>query len=123
VRFTGLLLQESLADRSVLDRLHVTKVEKWKVGEAGLPGPAMWTATHFEGNVTDVDKTAEAISAAMVDSYWYANIHCLADEIVIFAGKVFRYPRGDAMARRAPEDYARSVGVPEHQIDWEQSAT
>lgn len=119
--FTGLLLQECLADRAVLDRLNVTKVETWKVGDAGLPGPPVWTATHFEGDEPDADKTAEAISAAMVNSYWYANIHCSKDEIVIFADRVFRYPRGDAEARRAPEEYARSIGVPEHQIDWEQA--
>jgi len=38
---------------------------------------------------------------------------------VIFSNKVFRYTRFDADGRRAPEDYARSLGVPEHQIDWE----
>jgi hypothetical protein len=123
VKFTGLLLQECLSDRSVLDRLNVTRVEKWELGEAGLPGPPVWTATYFEGDDSDADETAEAISAAMLKSYWYANIHCPEDEIVIFAGRVFRYTRGDATARRAPEDYARSIGVPEHQIDWEQSAT
>jgi hypothetical protein len=119
MRFTGLLLQECLADRSILDRLTVTRVETWEVGEAGLPGPPIWTATHFEGNVVEAEEIANAISAAMMKSYWYANIHCPEDEIVIFADKVFRYPRGDAEARRAPEDYARAIGVPDHQIDWE----
>jgi hypothetical protein len=107
----------------VLRRLNVTKVERWELGDAGLPGPPVWTATYFEGDVTEADETAEAISAAMVKSHWYANIHCPEDEIVIFADKAFRYPRGDAMARSAPEEYARSIGVPEHQIDWEQSVT
>ena len=55
----------------------------------------------------------------MKDLYWYANIHLPTDEIVIFAREVFRYVRFDAEARKAPEDYARSLGVPEHQIDWE----
>ncbi len=122
MKFTGLLLQESLADPSVLDSLGVTKVERWDVGEAGKPGPPVWTATYFEGPEGEADAVADAISRAMVPSYWYANIRCGPDEIVIFAGKVFRYPRGDAAARRAPEDYARSIGVPEHQIDWERDA-
>jgi hypothetical protein len=121
--FTGLLLQESLEDTSILDRLNVTKVEIWEPGDRGEPGGPIWTATYFEGDDDAADTTAELISRAMKPSFWYANIHLDVDEIVIFSGKVFRYVRGDAQARKAPEDYARSVGVPEHQIDWERDVS
>jgi hypothetical protein len=117
--FTGMLLQESLEDRTVLDRLEVTKVETWEPGELGKPAGPIWTATFFEGDESDADETAELISRAMNDPYWYANVHLPTDEIVIFARKVFRYVRFDPGARKAPEDYARSLGVPEHKIDWE----
>jgi hypothetical protein len=119
VSFTGLLLQESLEDLSVLETLDITKVEVWEPGELGKPAGPIWTATYFEGSDDDADKTAERISKAMKASFWYANIHLETDEIVIFADNVFRYVRGDAQARKAPEDHARSLGVPEHQIDWE----
>jgi len=114
-----MLLQESLEDLSVLERLNVTKVETWEPGELGKPAGPIWTATYFEGDEAEADETAALISRAMKDLYWYANIHLPVDEIVIFARRVFRYRRGDADARRAPEDYARLLGVPEHQIDWE----
>ena len=119
MRFTGLLLQESLDDLSVLERLNITKVETWEPGERGKPAGPVWTATFFEGDESEADETAAMISRAMKDLYWYANIHLPTDEIVIFAREVFRYVRFDAEARKAPEDYARSLGVPEHQIDWE----
>jgi hypothetical protein len=32
---------------------------------------------------------------------------------------VFRYPRGDAAGRDKAKEYARSAGVPEAQLDWE----
>src|SRR5688572_17722647 len=101
-----MLLQESLADPTVLDRLDITKVERWEPGELGAPAPPVWTATFFEGEDADADATAELISNAILDSYWYANIHLDVDEIVIFAGRVFRYVRGDAEARRPIEEYA-----------------
>ena len=39
---------------------------------------------------------------------------------VVFARRVFRYPLGVAARREEVEAYARSLGVPESQLDWEQ---
>ncbi len=38
--------------------------------------------------------------------------------IVVFHGRVFKYPTGDSTRRAEVEGYARSVGVPEAQLDW-----
>lgn len=122
MKFKDMLLQESLANLSFLDQLNLTRVERWEPGEADAPGPPVWTATYFEGDEAHADEVAAVVSKAMVDSYWFANIHCRQDEIVIFADKVFRYRRGNVTARKAPEDHARSKGVPEHQLDWERDS-
>ena len=37
---------------------------------------------------------------------------------VVFSGRIFRYRRGDETERAKVADYARSVGVPEQQLDW-----
>jgi hypothetical protein len=37
---------------------------------------------------------------------------------VVFAGRIFRYRRRDDTERVKVVDYARSVGVPEDQLDW-----
>jgi hypothetical protein len=37
---------------------------------------------------------------------------------VVFAGKVFRYPRGNSAGRAEAQEYARSMGIPEAQLDW-----
>ena len=36
----------------------------------------------------------------------------------MFADHVFRYPRGAAEGRAQAASYARTIGVPEAQIDW-----
>ncbi len=36
----------------------------------------------------------------------------------LFAGRTFSYRRGDATARSEVVAYARSLGVPEAQLDW-----
>jgi hypothetical protein len=39
---------------------------------------------------------------------------------VVFAGRIFRYPCGDASGRAEAAAYGRGVGVPEDQLDWPQ---
>ena len=49
---------------------------------------------------------------------WYCDFRSEDETFVVFGGKVFRYPRGDPMGRAEAEDHARSIGVPEAQLDW-----
>lgn len=53
------------------------------------------------------------------DGGWYVNYNTMAEAFVVFAGKVFRYPRGQVEGRRRAQDYARSIGIPEPQLDWQ----
>jgi hypothetical protein len=41
---------------------------------------------------------------------------------VVFAGRIFGDRRGDDTERAKVADYARSVGVPEEQLDWSEWA-
>ena len=88
--------------------------------EAGLgEQPREWTLLWFEAPDDDGDRLAEALSASLeADGGWYADFHSDSDVTVVFAGRVFRYRRGDAPARAEVAEYARSVGVPEQQLDW-----
>jgi hypothetical protein len=60
----------------------------------------------------------EALAGALEPEAWYCDFHSEDETFVVFADRVFRYPRGDKAGRESAEDYARSVGVPEAQIDW-----
>ena len=40
------------------------------------------------------------------------------DTVVIFPGRVFRYPRGEQAARAEAEAYAATLGIPAPQLDW-----
>jgi hypothetical protein len=52
------------------------------------------------------------------DGGWYCDFRSDDEVFVVFCDRVFRYPRGDRTARSTVEDYARSMGVPEAQLDW-----
>ena len=48
---------------------------------------------------------------------WYCDFRNDTETFVVFAGRTFHY-RGDEPGRAAVAEYARSVGVPEEQLDW-----
>jgi hypothetical protein len=37
---------------------------------------------------------------------------------LVFAGQVFRYPRGNAAGRARAQAHARLLGILESQLDW-----
>ena len=115
--FTGLLLKESLADESVLDTLRVTKTEVWDVENAVDWQPKRWTAITFEGDDDQADAIAGRLSRALKPA-WYANLSTQTHAYVVFAGRFFKYPKGDRQARADAQQYALSVGVPASQVDW-----
>jgi hypothetical protein len=40
------------------------------------------------------------------------------ESFIVFPGRGFRYRRGESSGRAEAEAYARSVGIPESQLDW-----
>jgi hypothetical protein len=60
---------------------------------------------------------AQALSQVMKPA-WYANFSTATHAYVVFAGKVFKYAKGDAQARAGAQAYAVSADIPESQIDW-----
>lgn len=63
---------------------------------------------------------AQSLSEALEETGgWYCSYGSGEEMVVVFANHVFRYRRGDVAARQRVEAYARSVGVPAAQLDWE----
>jgi hypothetical protein len=95
-------------------------VRKLERIDAGIgEQPPQWTLLWFEADDADADQLAEQLSRALeTRGGWYADFHSDSEVVVVFAGRIFRYQRGDKSDRAKVADYARSVGVPEEQLDW-----
>jgi hypothetical protein len=117
----GGLIAESLRIGAVLDEvpLIVTKVSRSDVGDTDAGQPRTWTFLEFETRDEDAARLAGALESALAaHGGWYCDFHSDTETFVVFAGRTFRYPRGDEQGRSNAAAYARSVGVPEAQLDW-----
>lgn len=115
----GVIVAESLRLDAVIEGVPLV-VRKLERVAAGLDEqPPHWTLIWFEAADADRDRLADALSAALERrNGWYADFHSDTEVTVVFAGRIFRYRRGDMVGRAEVEEYARSVGVPEPQLDW-----
>ena len=119
--YSGALLGESLRPGAVLDGipLAVTKIYRAALGNAEAGQPELWTIIDFEVPADRARELAEALSRLLLaDGGWYCDFRSAEEVFIVFSGRIFRYPRGDRAGRARAEEYGRSVGVPEAQLDW-----
>ncbi|MFF5493661.1 hypothetical protein [Streptomyces aquilus] len=102
--------------------LRVRAVRRLDVSESARAGqPPLWTLVEWEADDGLSVPIADALAAALESAHgWYADFIVGDERVVVFAGKVFRYRRGDPRGRAEAIEYGRSVGTPEHQLDWKE---
>jgi hypothetical protein len=120
VPFTGNLLAESLRKDCALDAVPLTvrRILRADDGDPSAGQPLTWTFIGFEVPDDRADALASALANALEPGPWYCDFRSDTETFVVFADRVFRYPRRDQSGREEAEAHARSVGVPEAQIDW-----
>ncbi|GAA2406767.1 hypothetical protein [Streptomyces coeruleofuscus] len=122
----GVLIAESLRVGAELAGvpLRVTKIARVEVEGAAAGQPQRWTLLDFTGEEADAEPPAERPAACLDPTgSWYVNYNTTPEAFVVFLSAVFRYPRGQdphgrAEGRRRAQGHARSLGIPEAQLDW-----
>ncbi len=116
----GGIICESLRPGTSLD-VKGFRIRSWSRYEVSEPewAPRLWTLIEFEGPAEASHALADQLSAALLEPGWYANWNTPDEATVVFPGKIFRYPRGDATGRAAAKEHGRRCGVPESQLDWD----
>ncbi|MEW2385539.1 hypothetical protein AB0873_26100 [Micromonospora sp. NPDC047707] len=115
----GTLVVESLALNTAIDvPLNLRRIHRIPAWNAASGQPAQWTLIDFTCPDDVGDELARQLAAALAPGRWYADYATDTTSWVVFAGRVFTYPRGDDTGRQEASTYARTIGVPEAQIDW-----
>jgi hypothetical protein len=117
----GTVIGESIRVGAELSgvRLTVRKVSRAAAGDAAAGQPELWTFIEFEADESQAAVLADALADVLERSGgWYTDFRTPDETFVVYAGRVFRYPRGDSAGRAEAAAYGRSVGVPDNQLDW-----
>lgn len=116
----GTLVGESIRIGATLEglplRLH--RVSAVDVVDPAPGQPPRWTLLEFGAEDAEAPNLAAALARCLDQGPWYASFTTLDETFVVFADRVFRYRRGDRSGRARAAQYARTMGVPEAQIDW-----
>ncbi|BBH69612.1 hypothetical protein ACTI_62970 [Actinoplanes sp. OR16] len=113
-------MAESLTRETVLvfPDLRLTRLQRVAV-TPGPGQPGVWTLIDVSAPDDIAGSLAEALSGALAaEGGWYADFRVAGEHVVVFAGRIFRYPIGDDAGRQQAVDYGLSVGVPADQLDW-----
>jgi hypothetical protein len=116
----GTLIAESLRVGTNLDNLRLTvrKISRYRAPGTTPDQPDIWCVLDFEADEADAEDLAQAFAEALGEPGWYVNFQSPAESFIVFSGRIFRYPRGDAAGRADAQAYGRRVGVPDPQLDW-----
>lgn len=121
---SGYVIGESLRPGATFEPrgLRLRRVSRLDVSASATEAqPDRWTLVEWEADGDDVDGVAQALAGVLEpDNGWYSDFAAGDERVVVFAGKIFRYRRGDEAGRAEAIAYGRSVGTPLHQLDWEE---
>ncbi|MFG1952402.1 hypothetical protein [Micromonospora sp. NPDC048830] len=115
----GTIIVESLALNTAIDMpLTLQRIHRIPAWNAAGNQPAQWTLIDFTCPDTAGDELSRQLANALAPGRWYADYATDTTSWVVFAGRIFTYPRGDDTGRQEAITYARTVGVPDAQLDW-----
>lgn len=119
--FSGVIIEESLTDNSVLNDVNIVSTKVEPVTEKHkTPWVKQWTMHTVEIQTDKVAEVADKISKALDKEHnWYADFKTETEHYVIYTGKVFHITdRTDKQQYDKATEYGISIGIPDYQVDF-----
>ncbi|HEY4674821.1 MAG TPA: hypothetical protein VIH48_02065 [Candidatus Bathyarchaeia archaeon] len=120
--FVGVIIEESLEDKSVLKKVKVLSTKIEKVNEKHqTPWVSKWTLHTVEVPENKARDIAEQISKSLDSKHsWYADFKNDTHHFIIFRNKIFFIDRRSKEQYDEARQYGASLGIPEYQVDFHQ---
>ena len=119
-KYKGVIIEESLANKKVLERLNVvsTKVEVC-TEKHRTPWVKQWTLHEVEIDPEIVQQIALELSQNLdPDHSWYADFDNGSTHYIIYREKIFRVAMESGEEYDNAKRYGISLGIPAYQVDF-----
>lgn len=121
MNYRGVIIEESLDGRSVLDNVKTVKTRVEKVTpKHKTPWLTRWTLRTVEVKESDADKIADLLSKNIDTGHkssWYVDFKNDKYHYIIFKGKVFKVSPGESY--QEARNFGISLGIPKYQMGFE----
>ncbi len=121
--YLGIIIEESLSDKSILKELEILDTEIHKVTkESRTPWLSVWTLHTIQVREEEMESAAKKISAALdqIRSNWYADFKNSRFHYIIFSKKIFKVDRTIKDGYKAVTQYGLTLGIPAYLLDFSQ---
>jgi len=120
--FKGTIIEESLEDKNVLDKIKILATKVERVNERHkTPWLKKWTLHKVEIPESKAREIAEELSRALDSKHggsWYADFKNSSYHYIIFRGKIFFIEGADKQGHDKARGYGLALGIPEYQVDF-----
>jgi len=116
----GIIIEESLSDPSVLDKIQILSTEIEEVTENHkTPWLTKWTMHSVAIPEENIDSLAKELNH-IIDraESWYADFKNEKVHYIVFKNKVFAIDRTKKEQYDEATAYGISLGIPAHQVDF-----
>ncbi len=112
----GVIIEESLEDKGLLDAVNVVQTK-----EESLGGEEERGTMHLRCFELEDDKKDEFVSKAkeMIKDRWYIHIFRDGTMVVIFKGRSFEFTKDQKERIEEAKRYGVSIGILEEQLEFE----
>jgi len=124
MNYKGVIIEESLENKEILEELKIleTKVES-VTEEHKTPWLKKWTLDTVEIPEGRAVIMAEKISRVLDPEHeWYADFKNENTHFIVFRDKVFKVDRMDKEQYNEVTEYGISLGIPDYQLDFSPDA-
>ena len=118
--YKGTIIEESLENKAVLQKVNILKTKVEKVVEKHqTPWLKQWTLHIVEIPENQADFIAQELSQSLDSEHnWYADFKNNDFHYIIFRNKVFKVDRADAEQYNEVRKYGVSLCIPDYQLTF-----
>lgn len=114
--YEGILIKESIADDSIIDCLHIHKIELWNTGGK----PKYWTALFFTSDRKDFPEQISKVMLSDLDTNenWFVDFKAGNEKYIVFKDRILKYQIGNQTEKAYVCNECRKLGISNEQMNW-----